>query len=183
MRTQQILAAAGAVVGIHDQTSGGRTEPGQRQLQLTVLLDRAEPEAGAGLALRDDVVARVLTPRRRVVDEVGRDDVPARVAVHVGCRRIADEDLHRVLARAAAMVGGELAMVTLTWLAFRRRIRLRFIRPLAVAAPLAAGIVAAAHALELTAIWFAPVLGIAFLLAAYLLGAVKRDDILWLMKR
>ena len=39
---------------------------------------------------------------------------------------------------AAAMVGGELAMVTLTWLAFRRRIRLRFIRPLAVAAPLAA---------------------------------------------
>ena len=84
---------------------------------------------------------------------------------------------------AAAMVGGELAMVTLTWLAFRRRIRLRFIRPLAVAAPLAAGIVAAAHALELTAIWFAPVLGIAFLLAAYLLGAVKRDDILWLMKR
>ena len=56
-------------------------------------------------------------------------------------------------------------------------------RPLAVAAPLAAGIVAAAHALELTAIWFAPVLGIAFLLAAYLLGAVKRDDILWLMKR
>jgi O-antigen/teichoic acid export membrane protein len=84
---------------------------------------------------------------------------------------------------AIAMTAGEVVMVILAWLAFRRRIPLRFARPLVVAALLAAGIVAAAHALDMTAIWFAPLLGIAFLLAAYLLGAFRRDDILWLMKR
>ncbi len=84
---------------------------------------------------------------------------------------------------AVAMVAGELAIVILTYLQFRRRIRLRFARPLAVAAALAATLAFLAERLDMHELWSAPILGALFLLMAYLLGAVRRDDILWLMKR
>jgi len=84
---------------------------------------------------------------------------------------------------AVAMVGGELAIVTLTYVEFRRRIRLRFARPLAVSAALAAALIILADRFGPHDLWGAPILGALFLLMAYLLGAIRRDDILWLMKR
>ncbi|MDB5034075.1 MAG: polysaccharide biosynthesis protein [Chlorobi bacterium] len=84
---------------------------------------------------------------------------------------------------ALAIVGSEICLVALTYAAFRRRVKVRFIRALAIAILTAAGVILAAHYLPVSALPFLPLTGITFLAATWGLGAFSREDILWVIKR
>ncbi|MEP7217423.1 MAG: oligosaccharide flippase family protein [Bacteroidota bacterium] len=84
---------------------------------------------------------------------------------------------------ALAIVGSELCLVGFTYNAFRRQMKLRFGRALAIAALTALVVIIAAQFLPVDSILCAPLTGIAFLATTFGLGAFNREDILWVIKR
>lgn len=89
---------------------------------------------------------------------------------------------------AIAMVVSELVIVGLTWSAFRRLARPRFARPLLISIAVAAAVIAASWALDLAAggldvLWRGPAVMAAFVALAFLCRAVRRDDVLWILRR
>ena len=63
------------------------------------------------------------------------------------------------------------------YLAFRRHVSLRALRPVATAVAVGSAILAAAHALDAHALWLAPVYAAAFVAAVVLLRGVHLDDV------
>lgn len=84
---------------------------------------------------------------------------------------------------AAAMVASELVIVALTWREFRREAPVRFLRPLLVAVAVSAALLGGGWWLGAGSLWWAPVAGLLFLLLAFLLGGIRREDIIWLARR
>lgn len=77
---------------------------------------------------------------------------------------------------ALSMVIGESVMTVLLFRAFRRHIRLRPLRPLAVSIGVGALLLAASRALDAGALWQAPLYAAAFAGAVGLLGGVRLED-------
>lgn len=97
-------------------------------------------------------------------------------------------DLLRLEGAALAMVISEICITALAYRELRRSVTLRFGRPLAVALVISTATIVAAAWLGFgeswrELIWQGPLVAIVFLGLSLLFGGLKKDDIVWVMRR